>query len=64
LTFDAWNEKLEETREMLDSYGDVVNNYKNIVDIVGAGYLGISTDMIAEMNKASVEVAKASFKAA
>jgi hypothetical protein len=40
-TFNAWHTKIEETGQSLETYGSIIDNYKNIVDIVGMDTLGI-----------------------
>lgn len=45
--------------EAIEHNASLLDNFKNIIDLVGADALGISQEMLAEMNQASVETAKA-----
>lgn len=40
--FDAWKEKLDKGIASIDHYNTVLDNYKNIIDIVGKDTLGIT----------------------
>lgn len=53
--FDAWNEKLEQGTDKLDHYGDVLESYKNIIDIVGKDTLGLSDTFMATLNQSSID---------
>jgi len=50
--FDAWNEQLEQGIEHLEHYGDVLESYRNIIDIVGEDGLGISDEFMKNLNEA------------
>lgn len=52
--FDAWNEKLGEGIDQLEHYGDVLESYRNIIDIVGEDGLGISEEFIKNLNEAQI----------
>lgn len=69
-TFDAWQEKLERGSDALEHYGSILESYQNIVDIVGADTLGISSKFMADLSQAKVsnsidqlEAAKSSYEA-
>ena len=53
--FDAWNEKLEQGIDKLDHYGNVLESYKNIIDIVGKDTLGLSDAFMATLNQSSID---------
>ena len=53
--FDAWNEKLEQGIDKLDHYGNVLESYKNIIDIVGKDTLGLSDAFMATLNQFSID---------
>ena len=53
--FDAWNEKLEQGIDKLDHYGNVLESYKNIIDIVGKDTLGLSDTFMATLNQSSID---------
>jgi len=40
--FDAWKEKLDKGIASIDHYNTVLDDYKNIIDIVGKDTLGIT----------------------
>jgi hypothetical protein len=49
-TFDAWQEKLERGSAALEHYGSILESYQNIVDIVGADTLGLSSQFMADLS--------------
>ena len=53
--FDAWNEKLEQGIDKLNHYGNVLESYKNIIDIVGKDTLGLSDAFMATLNQSSID---------
>ena len=53
--FDTWNEKLEQGIDKLDHYGNVLESYKNIIDIVGKDTLGLSDAFMATLNQSSID---------
>ena len=53
--FDEWNEKLDEGIEKFDHYNSIMENYKNMIDIVGKKYLKIDNQMLNNLNQAMVE---------
>lgn len=69
-TFDAWHEKLERGSAALEHYGSILESYQNIVDIVGADTLGVSSQFMSDLSQAKVsnsidqlEAAKSSYEA-
>lgn len=52
--FDAWGEKLDDGIEQLEHYGDVLESYRNIIDIVGEDGLGISEEFMKNLNEAQI----------
>ena len=61
--YDAWNEKLQENADIIDHYGSIIENYKNIIDIVGKDNLGISDETLAKMREAQVNNANDALRA-
>lgn len=53
--FDAWNEKLTTGSDILDHYGTILENFKNIVDIVGEDTLGISDEFMTNLSQGTVD---------
>lgn len=53
--FDAWNEKLDSGISKLDHYGNVIQGYKNIIDVVGKDALGLTDTFMATLNQSSID---------
>ena len=53
--FDAWNEKLDSGISKLDHYGNILQSYKNIIDIVGKDTLGLTDTFMATLNQSSID---------
>lgn len=53
-TFEGWNEEIERGITKLEHYGSVLENYKNIIDIVGKDMLGISDETMSNLSKAQI----------
>lgn len=53
--FDTWNEKLTTGSDILDHYGTILENFKNIVDIVGEDTLGISDEFMINLSQGTVD---------
>lgn len=53
--FDAWNEKLDSGISKLDHYGNIIQSYKNIIDIVGKDTLGLTDTFMATLNQSSID---------
>lgn len=53
--FDQWNEELDEGIEKFDHYNSLMENYKNIIDIVGKDYLKVNNSMLGDLSQAMVE---------
>jgi chromosome segregation ATPase len=49
--YEAWNEKLDENAAKLEHLSGIVDNYKNIIEIVGKDNLGISDATLATMRE-------------
>jgi hypothetical protein len=63
---DEFNEYLEEMDkgiEKIDYLKSVTENYQNIIDIVGTGVLGVSNELIDELNSAIVKQSNDALKA-
>ena len=52
--FEGWNEEIERGITKLEHYGSVLENYKNIIDIVGKDMLGISDETMSNLSKAQI----------
>lgn len=52
--FEGWNEEIERGITKLEHYGSVLENYKNIIDIVGKDMLGISNETMSNLSKAQI----------
>jgi hypothetical protein len=50
--FTTFNEKIAEGAEKIERYGDTLENYKNIIGIVGKDNLGISDEIMQSMREA------------
>ena len=53
--FDAWMGQMDEGINKISTYGEMIQSYRNIVDIVGKDLLGISDEFLAEMSQASID---------
>ena len=62
-TFDSFNEKLQTSVDIFDHYNNVLESYKNIVDIVGEDRLGISDQFMNGLNQVSIDNAIEQLKA-
>ena len=52
--FEGWNEEIERGITKLEHYSSVLENYKNIIDIVGKDMLGISDETMSNLSKAQI----------
>lgn len=52
--FEGWNEELERGITKLEHYSSILENYKNIIDIVGKDMLGISDETMSNLSKAQI----------
>ena len=53
--FDEWNEELDEGIEKFDHYNSIMENYKNMIEIVGKEYLKIDNKALGDLDQAMVE---------
>lgn len=53
--FDAWNEQLQESLDKFDHLNNVLQSYKNIIDIVGESMLGITDELMDNLNEAIID---------
>ena len=53
-TFDEFNEKLEDQIDLFDHYNAILENYKNIIDIVGKSYLKVDRELLRTLNQATI----------
>jgi hypothetical protein len=56
-TFDVWHEKIAEVGAAIEAQGDLVNSYKNIIDIVGKDRLGIDNKILKTLEIANNKAA-------
>ena len=58
---DAWTEKISEQSALIESQGNMLSNYRNIVDLLGKNNrFGLDKALIKDMRQASVDIANAS----
>lgn len=62
--FDAWQEKLDKNISKLTHLRNLVNNYKNIIDIVGKDNLGISDETMEKIRVVQMKTANDQLSAA
>lgn len=62
--FDAWNEKLDKNTSKLSHLRNLINNYKNIIDIVGKDNLGISDETMEKIRVVQMKTANDQLSAA
>lgn len=62
--FDAWQEKLDKNISKLTHLRNLVNNYKNIIDIVGKDNLGISNETMEKIRVVQMKTANDQLSAA
>lgn len=62
--FDAWQEKLDKNISKLTHLRNLVNNYKNIIDIVGKDNLGISDETMEKIRIVQMKTANDQLSAA
>ena len=53
-TFDEFNDKLEDQIDLFDHYNAILENYKNIIDIVGKSYLKVDRELLRTLNQATI----------
>jgi hypothetical protein len=63
-TFDAWHTKFSDQMELLEGHAGILDNYKNIVDLVGKDKLGLDKAIMKDMREASMEIANSNLIAA
>lgn len=54
-TFDAWVEKVDKTAEAFERLTGILDHYKNIIGLVGKARLGISNDIIKDLNNTAIK---------
>ena len=53
--FDEWNAKMDKNIAKFDHYSNIMNSFKNIIDIVGKDALGISDATMSALTQAGVD---------
>ena len=61
--FEGWNEELDRLVSKIEFLGALLDNYKNIIDIVGKDMLGIDNTTIKEINQNRIDAANKVLKA-
>ena len=61
--FEDWNSEMSEGVEKLDRLSNMLQGYRDIIDLVGKDNLGISNDLLRKMNQTNVDNANQSLKA-
>lgn len=61
--FEEMNEEMDYQMESIDHLSDMLQNYRDIIDLVGHENLGISDTVLAEMSRANVENTRAALQA-
>jgi hypothetical protein len=57
-TFNAWHDEIERNGKVFSHATNMVQKYKNIIDIVGKDKLGVSDELLQEMEQLSVDAAQ------
>jgi hypothetical protein len=60
--FELWHEEFEQNGRVFEHASTMVENYKNIIDIVGKDRLGISDTILKELNDAADKAAKGTYE--
>lgn len=61
--FEEMNEEMDYQMESIDHLSNMLQNYRDIIDLVGHENLGISDTVLAEMSRANVENTRAALQA-
>jgi hypothetical protein len=61
--FEEMNAEMDYQMESIDHLSDMLQNYRDIIDLVGHENLGISDTVLAEMSRANVENTRAALQA-
>lgn len=61
--FEAQNEEIEKTIDKFEFLTSVLDTYQNVIDLVGKTTLGLSTEAMRSLSRATVETAKAQLQA-
>jgi hypothetical protein len=60
--FEEMNEEMNREVEAIDHFSDMLQSYRDIIDLVGKDNMGISNAMLQEMSRANVENASAALR--
>ena len=60
--FNDWNGEMDDGIDSIDRLSGMIQNYRDIIDLVGKDNLGISNDLLTKMNQTNVEVARQSLE--
>ena len=52
--FDEWNEAIDKNKEKIDHLKEVTNSYRDIIDLIGKDNLGVSNQMLKQMNEFNI----------
>lgn len=56
--FEAWEEKIDDQISKFDHYNNLLESYKDIIDVIGKDNLGISDDLINQITDAQINNAR------
>lgn len=56
-SIEEWNNEFDRNMSKFDQYNSIIENYKNIIDLVGKDNLGISNDLLRQMYATQKQVA-------
>lgn len=52
--FDEWNEAIDKNKEKIDHLKEVTSSYRDIIDLIGKDNLGVSNQMLEQMNEFNI----------
>ena len=58
--YENLNDEMSKGSEIIEHQKEVVENYKSIIELIGAENLGVSDELLAQMEQTNVELAKGS----
>jgi hypothetical protein len=61
-SIEEFNEKIERQIDLIRDLDGVMNHYKNIIDIIGKDTLGISDEMLKQLDELSITAAKSALE--
>lgn len=52
--FDEWNEAIDKSKEKIEHLKEVTSSYRDIIDLIGKDNLGVSNQMLEQMNEFNI----------